>query len=357
MVIKNNKIYSRKRFWAGLLLAQFLLFFIFSKIDFVVKAFEDFFELQKGVHQRMFSSIPFSVGDVFYILLGISLIYFFINIFNKNKRNDILLRFAMLLNVLYFMYQIFWGMLYFQKPISNKLTKGEIDIQLTKELTVKYLNLCKQTRNFVKEDRNGVFKIDDLKSIETKILSNQKKLPDFIKTKAGTEINSLKPSLFKGIMSYSGILGYYNPFTAEAQYNSELPSSYLPFTLAHESAHQLGYAREQEANFIAYLIGKNSENFDLKYSTEYFVLKSLLNSLSSENPEFVKGVLHHYSPSMKKDRIAENMFIRRHEGLLDIFFGFTNDLFLKSNQQEGSVTYSYFVDLLIRYENDGISTK
>ena len=357
MVIKNNKIYSRKRFWAGLLLAQFLLFFIFSKIDFVVKAFEDFFELQKGVHQRMFSSIPFSVGDVFYILLGISLIYFFINIFNKNKRNDILLRFAMLLNVLYFMYQIFWGMLYFQKPISNKLPKGEIDIKLTKELTVKYLNLCKQTRNFVKEDRNGVFKIYDLKSIETKILSNQKKLPNFIKTKAGTEINSFKPSLFKGIMSYSGILGYYNPFTAEAQYNSELPSSYLPFTLAHESAHQLGYAREQEANFIAYLIGKNSENFDLKYSTEYFVLKSLLNSLSSENPEFVKGVLHHYSPAMKKDRIAENMFIRRHEGLLDIFFGFTNDLFLKSNQQEGSVTYSYFVDLLIRYENDGISTK
>ncbi|HOA80965.1 MAG TPA: DUF3810 family protein, partial [Defluviitaleaceae bacterium] len=121
-----------------------------------------------------------------------------------------------------------------------------------------------------------------------------------------------------------------------------------------ESAHQLGYAREQEANFIAYLIGKNSENFDLKYSTEYFVLKSLLNSLSSENPEFVKGVLHHYSPAMKKDRIAENMFSKRHEGLLDIFFGFTNDLFLKSNQQEGSVTYSYFVDLLIRYENDGI---
>jgi hypothetical protein len=54
---------------------------------------------------------------------------------------------------------------------------------------------------------------------------------------------------------------------------------------------------------------------------------------------------------MKRDRNAEKLFIEKHAGLLDIFFGFTNDLFLKSNQQEGSVTYSYFIDLLLRYED------
>ena len=35
---------------------------------------------------------------------------------------------------------------------------------------------------------------------------------------------------------------------------------------------------------------------------------------------------------------------------MNAFFAFTNDLFLKTNQQEGAVTYSYFVDLLVRYE-------
>ena len=150
-------------------------------------------------------------------------------------------------------------------------------------------------------------------------------------------------------MSYSGILGYYNPFTAEAQFNANLPSTFIPFTLSHESAHQLGFAREQEASFIGYLSGKDSKNVDLKYSTEYFVLKSLLNSLAEKDEVFVKNILKNYSAGMKRDRLAEKEFVKNHEGILDTFFGITNDLFLKTNQQEGSITYSYFVKLLVQY--------
>ncbi len=241
-------------------------------------------------------------------------------------------------------------MLYFQKLLIDKLPESETNLEEIKTLTLKYLENCKQTRIQVKEDENGVFKITDLKKIETEILQNQKQFPHFITNKSGTKINSFKPSLYKKIISYTGILGYYNPFTAETQYNSELPSTYLPFTLAHESSHQFGFAREQEANFTGYLIGKDSENLDLKYSTEYFVLKSLLNSLVEKNPEFVKEVLENYSSGMKRDRFAEKKFVKDHEGFLDKLFGITNDIFLKSNQQEGSVTYSYFIDLVMRYE-------
>ena len=151
-------------------------------------------------------------------------------------------------------------------------------------------------------------------------------------------------------MSFTGILGYYNPFTAEAQYNPGLPSSYLPLTLAHESAHQLGFAREQEANFIGYLIGVNSSNSELRYSTQYFTLKSLLNSIVYDDEKFVEYIIKNYSAGMKRDRAYEKQFVFQHQGWLNEFFGFTNNLFLKSNQQEGSVTYSYFIDLLVRYE-------
>ena len=165
-----------------------------------------------------------------------------------------------------------------------------------------------------------------------------------------TSVSSFKPSLYSRIISYTGIQGYYNPFTAEAQYNPGLPSTYLPFTLAHEHAHQLGFAREQEANFIAFLTGKNSSDADLKYSTQYFVLKSLLNALAESDPGFVKDILRNYSPAMQRDRTAELSFRKKHEGWLEEFFGITNDLFLKSNRQEGAVTYSYFVNLLVRFE-------
>lgn len=350
--MKTNKVklYHKKRFWAGILLAQFLLFFILSKIDVVVTFFERLFEIQKGFHQILFSSIPFSVGDVFYILLISIFLFFIFKILKENSRKKYVLKFLILLNILYFIYQISWGMLYFQKPLLEKLPEKQLEISDIKQLTLEYLEKCRKTRSLVKEDQSGVFTITDINVIRDEILRNQTQLPSSLNNKKGTRIQVLKSSLFKPIMSYSGILGYYNPFTAEAQYNSALPSTYIPFTLSHESAHQLGYAREQEANFIGFLIGENSTNLDLKYSTDYFVLKSLLNFLAERDPEFVKEILAEYSPEMQRDRLAEKLFVKKHEGLLDVFFGFTNDLFLKSNQQDGSITYSYFIDLLVRYK-------
>lgn len=345
------KTYHKKRFWATILVVQIVLFYILSKINWAIRIFEDFFEIQKKLHQQLFSWLAFSVGDLFYTLLIIFVCFIIFKIFNRKNRNYYLKLLLIIINIFYFSYQIFWGMLYFQKPIINKLPKTEITLEKRKNLALKYLQLCKETRLLVKEDNNGVFAIKNSLTIESEILSQQNKLPKFITEKKGSLENSFKPSLFSEIMSYTGILGYYNPFTAEAQYNENLPPSTLPFTMAHESVHQMGFAREQEANFIGYLIGKNSQNLDLKYSTQYFTLKSLLNSIVREDPEFVDKILANYSSAMKRDRNAEKKFFTMHEGFLDDVFYFTNNLFLKSNQQEGSITYSYFIELLVKYES------
>ena len=151
-------------------------------------------------------------------------------------------------------------------------------------------------------------------------------------------------------MNYTGILGYYNPFTAEAQYNKNIPSTQLPFTMAHETAHQIGVAREEEANFVGFLLGKNSTNEELKFSTHYFVLKNLLNYISDKDPEFVKNILDNFSDALKRDLEAERKFYTEYTGATSVFFETTNDLFLKSNQQDGSINYSYFIELLLRYE-------
>ncbi|WP_316930831.1 DUF3810 domain-containing protein [Chryseobacterium piperi] len=345
--------YKKKRFWAGILLAQFLLFFLFSKSKLIISAFEKFFEFQKGFHQILFSWIPFSFGDVLYILLGIVSLYLILLCFKKKSRNVALLKLLLIINLFYFTYQVSWGMLYFQTPIIKKLEKQEKpSLDKAKKLALIYLEKCKVTRKLVPEDKNGIFVVKDVKPIEQQILLQQQKLPQYISDKKASSINSIKPSLFKRVMNFTGILGYYNPFTAEAQYNSQLPSSFIPFTLAHETSHQLGFAREQEANFIGYLVGIHSENLELRYSTEYFTLKSLLRFIVEDDPNFVKSVIRNYSEGMKKDRLYEKNFIMRHQGWLDDFFGFTNNLFLKSNQQEGAITYSYFIDLLLNYEQD-----
>lgn len=299
----------------------------------------------------LFSWIPFSMGDVIYILLGIFLLYYLTALFKKSKRNNAIIKILGIINIFYFTYQIFWGMLYFQTPIIKKLSSQDSpEIDKAKELALHYLEKCKITRAAVLEDHQGVFLITSLKDVQEEILKQQTQLPSSISDKKGSQVLSIKPSLFKNVMSFTGILGYYNPFTAEAQYNSELPATFIPFTTAHESSHQLGFAREQEANFVGYLVGIHSNNMDLRYSTEYFTLKSLLRFIVEDDPEFVKSVLKNYSPGMKRDRAYEKKFVYSHQGWLDDFFGYTNNLFLKSNQQEGSVTYSYFIDLLLNYE-------
>ena len=347
---KSNGILKKKRIWAGVLLAQFFLFYMLSKSEIAISFFECFFEKQKNAHVSLFSRFTFSIGDAFYTILLLFIFIKLIHLFSKKKRNKTAFQLLILANCFYFVYQLFWGMLYFQEPVRNKLKPVAINTTLLKEFALQELKICKSLREIQNENEKGVFTILDHEKIKLEILKSQKDIPAEISSKKEIKHNAIKPSLFSFIEGYTGILGYYNPFTAEAQYNKELPNTYIPFTMAHESAHQLGFAREQEANFIAYIIGKNSDDPALKYSTHYFTLRSLLNALYLSEETFVNHVLESYSESMKHDRNHELEFREKHAGKIDEVFGFTNDLFLKSNQQEGSVTYSYFVELYIRYE-------
>lgn len=350
----DTKLFPSKRkniIWAGIFLAQFLLYRLAQSGDHAVQLFSYLFEVQKRAHQLLFSVAPFSVGDVFYLSLFLYLFWAGLMLFKVSKKKRILTQLLIVLNVLFFCYQFFWGMLYFQKPLQQKFASVDISSTEVKALALSYLEKCKLSRRGVKEDGSGVFALKDVRVIQAEILNRQKGIPEaFLGQRTKTDVLSVKESLFGYVMSYTGISGYYNPFTAEAQYDSNLPPSSIPFTLAHEMAHQLGFAREQEASFIGYLTGKNSDNAELRYSTEYYVLKSLLSHLSDSDPAFVQKVLANFSPAMKRDRLAEIRFGENHASFLTDILMFTNDLFLKSNRQEGSITYSYFVDLLVKYE-------
>lgn len=349
----NTYFLRKKRSWAALLLAQFFLFFLASKLDFIIELDNRFFDFQKAFHQSIFSEIPFSVGDIFYFILGLYIIYIVINLFRK-KKNDAFRRFLISLNIIYFVYQIFWGLLYFQKPLIYQFSETKIENKDVEQLAIKLLNQCKVLRSQLDEDKNGVFKSDKTSNLIKNILHSQQYLPAHFNLKYTTTISSVKPSLLGQILSYTGISGYYNPFTAEAQYNPNLPDTNLGFTLSHEMAHQLGYAREQEASFIGYLTCESSNNASLKYSSKLYALKSLLSALNDRNPDFVKSILNQYSPEMMRDRLAEKAFSAKYYGKWSAFFSWTNDLFLKSNRQDGSISYSYFTELLIKYELNAI---
>ena len=75
-----------------------------------------------------------------------------------------------------------------------------------------------------------------------------------------------KPVLFSELMSYADIAGMYFPFTVESNINVDGPFFTIPATMGHELAHQCGFMREDEANFIGYLSCKQSDDPLTRYS-------------------------------------------------------------------------------------------
>ena len=61
-------------------------------------------------------------------------------------------------------------------------------------------------------------------------------------------------------------MAFYQPITGEAIIRADVPILTLPFTSCHELAHQMGYASEAEANFIAFVVATKTSDPIFKYS-------------------------------------------------------------------------------------------
>ena len=225
-----------------------------------------------AVQQALFGWLPFSIGDVLYAVVIISLVYkmvlFFIDLFNK-KVNTLYLKnvaisvFKTIL-ITYILFMIFWGLNYERLGITHQ-TNIDAKPYTTEQLCyttyaiIAQLNACKQQIKAIKNvDTTGN---KNNQYIAQTYLQAATKYP-FLNHK----ISATKTSLFSAVSSYINFSGYYNPFTAEAQVTTNFPYQLLPFTQCHEVAHQLGYASESEANFVAFLVAQNSNNYVVKYA-------------------------------------------------------------------------------------------
>ena len=81
-----------------------------------------------------------------------------------------------------------------------------------------------------------------------------------------TEPCRVKATLFPGLFRRSGMLGYQFAFTGEAMIDPRAPAYTLPFTAAHEAAHQAGIVSEGEASFAAYVALTESHDPALRYA-------------------------------------------------------------------------------------------
>ena len=132
--------------------------------------------------------------------------------------------------------------------------------------------------------------------------------------------------------------------------NTSIPSFLQPFTTCHEIAHQLGYAKEMEANFVGYLAARASGDPVFTYSSylELFLYanRDLWYADSTKALEY----RHRLSIPVMHDLALWKAFQKKNESMLAPVTEFVYDFFLRRNRQpQGLDSYAKVTLLLNAY--------
>ncbi|MBR5453308.1 MAG: DUF3810 domain-containing protein, partial [Clostridia bacterium] len=160
----------------------------------------------------------------------------------------------------------------------------------------------------------------------------------------------VKPVVFSEPMTYTHIAGVYSFFTGEANINTNFPDYTLPFTVAHELAHQRGIAREDEANFVAFLVCSESDDPYIRYSGYLNLYEYVSSALYSANQELYAKAATSLNIDVRYELMAYSKFFDKYrDSVAADVSGAVNDAYLKLQGTEGTRSYGLVVDLAVAY--------
>lgn len=163
------------------------------------------------------------------------------------------------------------------------------------------------------------------------------------------ELAPPKPVYASEVLTRLGISGVYFPFTAEPNYNADVPDFQLPFSIAHEMAHQRGVARESEANFVAYVVCVNSRDPFVRYSG-YRNGLGVLSELYRVEPEKARELSRQLGAGYREDSRRAAQFWAKASGAAGALSHRVNDLYLRANRvKAGAADYGNSTTLIIAY--------
>ena len=164
----------------------------------------------------------------------------------------------------------------------------------------------------------------------------------------------IKPVMLSRAMSYTHITGVYTFFTGEANLNVDFPDYTLPYTAAHELSHQRGIAREDEANFMAFLVCLKSEDSYLRYSAYLNLYEYVAAALYSASPELYWQAYGSLPMRIRGELMAYSRFFEQYrDSVASEVTDSVNNTFLTIQGTEGTKSYGMVVDLAVAYYREG----
>ena len=309
------------------------------------------------IFRLVFGWLPFSVGDLIYSMALIYMLSWLYKLskkgFNQIRLKDDLIGIMVAGSSVYFMFHLLWGLNYYRIPIEQRLNlNSEYTTTALIEVTKKLIVSSNALHSEISKDPSKQFEIPyNFKKISKKVTQGYTALSIFYPFLT-YETPSQKQSLYSLPLAYMGFSGYLNPFTNEAHVNSKMPVNSMPLTLAHEQAHQLGYAAESEANFVAFLATYNHKDPYFRYAAYTFALRYCLKDLYKRDKTTFEVLTNEIHSGITKDFRNREKHWAQFENPLKPIFKRVYGGFLKANQQtQGIESYNQVVALVVNYMN------
>ena len=311
--------------------------------------------------------LPFSLAELllyaFALFVIIHIIVMIIRAIAAKKKwwFIILRRVIALLCVASFIYALFiglWGFNYARQPLSEslQLDASPATVQELYSTCNALITKTNSLRSAVPEDESGLFapaatKQDMMKSVSS---YNDQAAEITGRDWLAGSFGRAKPVIYSEGLSYSHIKGVYFPFTGEANINADAPVLMYASSCFHEAAHQRGFAREDEANFLAYYVCSFSNDASVEYSGSVLALIIAMNELYAVDSALYYELREQYNEGLNRDLASNTAYWKRFESQVSETASDVNDTFLKANmQQDGVKSYGRMVDLLIALWRSG----
>jgi len=315
------------------------------------------------------TSMP--IGEYLYLVLIIVLIInIIISLYKlKNKINAENFRtyllhfgkyFALRLVQLYVVFMLIWGLNYQKsspaKSFDLKLDTSYSIVQLD-SLSLDLMEELNQTRQILSDSLIHKMEVDQV--FRNSILDYSHVENRFPQLHLDKPV--LKEAAFPSWGDYLGYLAFYQPITGEAILRTDLPLLTLPYTSCHELAHQMGYASEAEANFIAFVVATESGDALLRYSMllqmfTYCQTEHLGLIAKKGNFEKWKTIVNRNKALLDPKVIADrkkikDFFIQRQQLLIPASTSLYDQFLQWNKQSKGIRSYDEVLLWVIAYKN------
>lgn len=246
------------------------------------------------------------------------------------------------------LFMALWGLNHFAPPIGEELGL-EIREYTTKELqeaAAYYAERASALSRQVPRDAAGELVLPELSELSKEGVKAYKTLGEKHERLTNV-VPVVKPLMSSSLFANMGISGIYICLTGEAAVSTETYALALPFTICHELGHSLAVAREDEANYLAFLACRSAEDRIFQYSGYYNAFRYCYNALKDEDSTSAERLWDLCSDEMRRDSRSHTAHNKQYEGKLQETARAVNDAYLKTFSEEGVKSYGLVADYLI----------